>query len=71
MKTAQEQVTMELEVSPGPATVSTDQIIRTMDILGKRIDKAPVKEKGLLYQRINDLAKVIHFRGRLTTVLLS
>ncbi len=26
---------MELEVAPGPTAVSTDQIIRTMDIIGK------------------------------------
>ncbi len=70
MENIQGQIAMEMEVAPGPTTVSTDQIIRTMDIIGKRIDKAPSKEKGELFQRMNELAKVIHFRGRLSTVLL-
>ena len=69
METTSEQQPIELEALSGPATVSTDQIIKIMDIIGKRIDKAPAREKGELYQRMNDLAKVINLRGRVIPVV--
>jgi hypothetical protein len=53
------------------AAVSTDQLLRAMEIVERQIDKAPAAEKKVLCARLDRLALVIGCRASYPLVMYS